>query len=52
MGFLMNMNMKRRRDSGNSVGDVSIWGARWFYAGGGVVDLWRNNGMRALEQIS
>jgi hypothetical protein len=39
MGFLMNMNMnmKRRRDSGNSVGDVSIWGTAgvvlWIYGG-------------------
>jgi hypothetical protein len=52
MGFLMNMNMKRRRDSGNAVGDVSIWGLGGFMRG---VVLWiygGNNGMRALEQIS
>jgi hypothetical protein len=51
MGFLMNMNMKRRRDSGNSVRcfDMGDW---VVLCGGGVVDLWRNNEMRALEQIS
>jgi hypothetical protein len=42
MGFLMNMNMKQRRDSGNSVGDVSIWGTGWLCAG---VVLWIYGGI-------
>jgi len=42
MGFLMNMNMKRRRDSGNSMGDVSIWVTGWFYA---AVVLWIYGGI-------
>jgi hypothetical protein len=42
MGFLMNMNMKRRRDFGNSMGDASIWGTGWFHAG---VVLWIYGGI-------